>query len=515
MTSGTPNQNPEMLARTGIRLNSDTTTWPATSTPRRALVHAYGLGGVNASIVVEQSQTPHRTVSPSERAEIVALSARTPTALRRTAARLAAHLQAQGANAPALADIAMTLRTGRHADAERWTMRVASLEELVRALEELAHGEVAPHTDAGDRELQALRSTLDAKAWRERLTALPPAAGARRIALPGPVDDPLRFPLDGQRPKLVNEPAGEQADHGSSVVANFYDYVTRPRHAAFDETYLTLAPFPEPVPGFSWTSCMQDPAAHGEHHRIMLERQREMREVAFADVDFSRVGRMLDIGCGLGTDLITLAQRYPHLTGVGYTLSREQAQAANQRIADLGLGDRLQVFRRDSSKDAFPGSFDLVIGFEVAHHVADKDGLFANIEAALVEGGDLVLADTMAGTVAPVSLPEVGSYTLPPDDYADLFTQYALTIISCVDLSSEIANFLDDPAIDQMLAQEERVAAATGRARGFSGAAAVQRSWHAFGHALRDRLMLYVLVHARHHDGPDVAAAIRLAVGAS
>ena len=46
-------------------------------------------------------------------------------------------------------------------------------------------------------------------------------------------------------------------------------------------------------------------------------------------------------------------------------------------------------------------------------------------------------------------------------------------------------------------ADEAGIAAETGRSRAYPLAAAVQRSWDAFGAALREGLMHYVLVHAR------------------
>ena len=35
---------------------------------------------------------------------------------------------------------------------------------------------------------------------------------------------------------------------------------------------------------------------------------------------------VVDFGCGMGADLIELASRNPHLRGVGYTISAEQAE---------------------------------------------------------------------------------------------------------------------------------------------------------------------------------------------
>jgi len=78
-----------------------------------------------------------------------------------------------------------------------------------------------------------------------------------------------------------------------------------------------------------------------------------------------------------------------------------------------------------------------------------------------------------------------------------LFARHGLEIAACVDLSQDIANFLIDPRLDTMLANEALAAEQLDRNENFALAAAVQRSWDGFGQALREGLMLYVLVDAR------------------
>ncbi|MBW4061676.1 class I SAM-dependent methyltransferase [Candidatus Saccharibacteria bacterium] len=52
--------------------------------------------------------------------------------------------------------------------------------------------------------------------------------------------------------------------------------------------------------------------------------------------------RLLDIGSGWGQLLIAAAQQYD-ISGIGVTLSEEQFKLSNQRIAALGLQDRIEV----------------------------------------------------------------------------------------------------------------------------------------------------------------------------
>ena len=293
-----------------------------------------------------------------------------------------------------------------------------------------------------------------------------------------------RFALDG---------AGTTAD----AVPAFYDYVARAGGGRAGPLYLTLAPFAEPVAGFSWTRTMQDPTANPAHWRLMVEAQREMRAVVFDGVDFAKIGRVLDFGCGFATDLIDLAGRHAHIEGVGYTISPEQAAAARQRVEAAGLSERIQIHCRDSAADAFPGRFQLAFGFEVGHHIRDKDGLFANLAAHLDDGATLTLIDCAADTVAPIALPEVGSWTSTLTDYADILARHGFRIAACVDASREVANFLVDPGLDRMLADErERKSGA-----GVELVERVQRSWDGFGRALGEGLLRYLLITTEHRPG--------------
>ncbi|MBU8536762.1 MupA/Atu3671 family FMN-dependent luciferase-like monooxygenase [Falsiroseomonas tokyonensis] len=426
------------------------------------LVHGYGLGGVNADLVLEAAPAAaQRAVPPAPvTIEVTAPDAET---LRALLARLRDWCAETTAT---LADIAATLAT-RPRGAWRW--RSPPLADVAALHEVLREAQPEP-TPAGP----------------------PPAPPVEGRRVPMPVAPPRRmhFPL-------FEKPAG--------AVATFYDFVTRAEAVGDDEVFLTLAPFEKIVPGFSWTRCFQDPAANPAHWRLLQQAQREMRAVLFAPVDFTRVRRVLDFGCGLATDLMALAAAHPHLRADGCTISAAQAAAGQARVAARGLAERVAIHHRDSAGDGFPGGpYDLILGFEVAHHIRDKDALFRNIATHLSKpAGLLLLADCVANTVAPIDLPELGAFTPDRDSYAALLARHGIAIRDWIDISIEIANFLTDPELDAMLGQEAVAARGTARAASMPLAAAVQRSWDGFGVALREGLVSYVLVTA----APDPAAS--------
>jgi acyl transferase domain-containing protein len=88
--------------------------------PRRAGVSAFGIGGTNAHVLVEQPPGVEGTVRPRPRSaderHLLLVSANDPAALERTATRLARHL---GEQEPDPADAAHTLAVGRAALPER------------------------------------------------------------------------------------------------------------------------------------------------------------------------------------------------------------------------------------------------------------------------------------------------------------------------------------------------------------------------------------------------------------
>jgi natural product biosynthesis luciferase-like monooxygenase protein len=436
--------------------------WPPPSEGGRlAGVHAYGLGGTNAHVVLEEYRDPRPAVLAPPRSHAVLLSARNEAALRRAAQQLLAWLD-DTVQPPALGDLAHTLAVGRQEWPCRWQATVVTVDALRTALRDwLATGAQPPHEDA------------------------PPSTG-RRIPVPGHVFE---------RPER-------------SVVGAFYDFVTQ-AEGRDDEIFLTLAPLPNVVPDFSWSRTFQSPERHPEHWAMLQAAQREMRDVLFSGVDLAAVSRVLDFGCGVGTDLVVLARRHAKLQGVGYTISARQAGLARSRIAKAGLQDRLTVHHRDSARDGFPGMFDLVFGLEVAHHIADKGALFGNIAGHMAPEGTLLLADCAANTVAPINLPDVGSYTSTKEEYAEMLATHGLALTECVDLSQEIANFLHDPGLEAMIAEE------VARNAGDVGLmAAVQRSWDGFGKALRSGLISYLLMTARRRaDAPGLVASNRRQLG--
>ena len=113
-------------------VNATLLPWPAGPTPRRAGVSAFGIGGTNAHLVVEEAPARPSASVPDARPQVLTLSARTPTALDAMAAQLADALEQRPD--VALADAAWTLQAGRRRHAHRRAVLARTREEAVLAL---------------------------------------------------------------------------------------------------------------------------------------------------------------------------------------------------------------------------------------------------------------------------------------------------------------------------------------------------------------------------------------------
>ncbi len=117
------------FASTPFFVNDKLTAWADSSTPRRAGVSAFGVGGTNVHVVLEEA-LPQRAAEPrtAGRAELIVLSARSASALTAARANLAAFLReesnaarsdragaASGSPALTLAGVAFTSQVGRRA----------------------------------------------------------------------------------------------------------------------------------------------------------------------------------------------------------------------------------------------------------------------------------------------------------------------------------------------------------------------------------------------------------------
>jgi arsenite methyltransferase len=104
--------------------------------------------------------------------------------------------------------------------------------------------------------------------------------------------------------------------------------------------------------------------------------------------------RVLDLGCGAGTDSLVAAQMVgPDGHVVGIDMTQEMLDKA--RRASVGMGvENVEFVESEAEQLPFAdASFDVVISNGVIDLIPDKDSVFAELNRVLVPGGRLQIAD--------------------------------------------------------------------------------------------------------------------------
>jgi cyclopropane-fatty-acyl-phospholipid synthase len=98
--------------------------------------------------------------------------------------------------------------------------------------------------------------------------------------------------------------------------------------------------------------------------------------------------RLLDVGCGWGGLLEYAATRFG-IAGVGITLSEPQAEAARERLAAVGVGDRVRIEVRDYRDLPLEWRFDKAVSVGMREHVGEArlPDYYAAVHRALRAGG--------------------------------------------------------------------------------------------------------------------------------
>ena len=103
--------------------------------------------------------------------------------------------------------------------------------------------------------------------------------------------------------------------------------------------------------------------------------------------------RVLDVGCGWGSNLLYLAQASEgRLHGV--TLSAQQQAFALERARELGVGDRVRIDQLHvEDLELAPGSLDAVLFVGSVVHMHNREEIYERVTRALVPGGRLLISD--------------------------------------------------------------------------------------------------------------------------
>jgi cyclopropane-fatty-acyl-phospholipid synthase len=201
---------------------------------------------------------------------------------------------------------------------------------------------------------------LGAAGWVRALRTVGAAGALRPIRLPPP---PEEARLRGRRHTRQRDAAA--ISHHYDISNDFYRQVLGPTM-----TY----------------SC----AYFASPHSTLEQAQTDKHELICRKLRLREGERILDVGCGWGTLAIHAAARFG-VSVVGVTLSEKQAELAGKRVAEAGVGDRVQV-RLQDERDVDDGPYDAITSVGMFEHVgAERLGeYFAHLHGLLRPQGRLL-----------------------------------------------------------------------------------------------------------------------------
>jgi len=117
--------------------------------------------------------------------------------------------------------------------------------------------------------------------------------------------------------------------------------------------------------------------------------------------------RVADIGCGLGTSTILMAQAYPKSTFVGFDYHPESIQLAREAARSAGVSDRVK-FEIGKAKD-YPGKdYDFVAFFDCLHDMGDPQGAARHVLETLNPQGTWMIVEPFANDKLEDNLNPIG-----------------------------------------------------------------------------------------------------------
>jgi SAM-dependent methyltransferase len=120
-----------------------------------------------------------------------------------------------------------------------------------------------------------------------------------------------------------------------------------------------------------------------------------------------RGGKVADVGCGLGTSTILMAQAFPKSTFVGFDYHPRSIELAREAAAKAGVSDHVK-FETAKAKD-FPGKgYDLVAFFDCLHDMGDPEGAAKHVLSALDPGGAWMIVEPYANDKLEDNLNPIG-----------------------------------------------------------------------------------------------------------
>lgn len=150
--------------------------------------------------------------------------------------------------------------------------------------------------------------------------------------------------------------------------------------------------------------------------------------------------RVAGIGCGHGATTILMAQAHPNSQFEGFDYRSPSNEAARQRAAAAGLGERVRL--SIASAQQYPGAdYDLVCTFDCLHDMGDPAGAAAHVRRSLKPDGSWLLMEPFTNDAVAANLNPIGA----------LFYSISTLVYTPASLAQEVGLALGNQATDAQL----------------------------------------------------------------
>jgi SAM-dependent methyltransferase len=152
--------------------------------------------------------------------------------------------------------------------------------------------------------------------------------------------------------------------------------------------------------------------------------------------------KVADVGCGLGTSTILMAEAYPKSTFVGSDYHDRSIELARAAAARAGVADRVK-FEVAAAK-TYPGSgYDLIAFFDCLHDMGDPVGAAQHVLKSLDRNGTWMIVEPFANDRLEDNLNPIGR----------IFYAASTTLCTPASLSQEVGLALGAQAGEARLAK--------------------------------------------------------------
>lgn len=103
---------------------------------------------------------------------------------------------------------------------------------------------------------------------------------------------------------------------------------------------------------------------------------------------------VLDVGCGHGASLVTMATEYPNSRFTGIEPHPDSVKAAQSRLDEAGIADRCTLIETDAQ--SYDGEYDLICFFDCLHDMGDPVGAAHHARSHLTNDGAVLLVEPFA-----------------------------------------------------------------------------------------------------------------------